>query len=282
MLFNLAHPEPFRLEGSPLAAAIAQVRFPLLAQLQDLAGVAPFQREVFDFFPYMEPVHQQQIAVVVGPLGPSVPPTADHALAWKFTDDEGWTLSLEAGGATLSIGANYTGVEAFTERWRAALRALASVRAPRCDRLSVRYVDVVTIGEADAGTWRAWFHPELVGWLNAGILGPEASARICVTQSHIVLGGGDSVSGYAGAVQGLIRHGLVPIDTNIAVEPLSPPMSVREPAFLLDVDLFVEAHQPFDVDELTLRFSGLHGQALAFFWWSLTEAGKQHFGVVKQ
>ncbi len=283
-MFNLPAPGPFLLERPPLAAAVAQVRFPLLADLQELAGIAPFQKAVRHRYPFMEQVHQQQFSVVVGPLGPTAPATADRAIAWKFTANDSWTLSLEAGAATLSVGTSYTDVEEFRVRWRDVLEALINTTegALRCDRLSIRYVDAVDVGEASRTEWRNWFRPELVGWLASDILDVGAAARIYISQSHVV--GRTSVSDVheTAPLQGLIRHGLVPVDTAVAFEPLSPPLKLNGPTFLVDVDLFIEVHQPFDSKVLMTQFSELQGQAAAFFWWSLTDAGKEHFGAVQR
>jgi uncharacterized protein (TIGR04255 family) len=57
------------------------------------------------------------------------------------------------------------------------------------------------------------------------------------------------------------------------------PGPIENPAFLLDIDLFVEGHQPFDGEELARQVTLLHDQIDRFFRWSLTPAGEEYFGL---
>jgi len=61
--------------------------------------------------------------------------------------------------------------------------------------------------------------------------------------------------------------------------PGSLPEQVASAAFLLDVDLFVEGHQPLDAEELARQLTVLHDQIDRFFRWSLTLAGEEYFGL---
>ena len=68
-LFDLPVPPPYRLGNAPLVQALVQVRYPLVATLETLAGVAPIQAVLESNFPYMEQEKVQEIAFLFGPAG---------------------------------------------------------------------------------------------------------------------------------------------------------------------------------------------------------------------
>ena len=57
------------------------------------------------------------------------------------------------------------------------------------------------------------------------------------------------------------------------------PGQIDDAAFLLDIDLFIEGHQPFDAEELPRQIAMLHDQIDRFFRWALTSAGEEYFGL---
>lgn len=278
-MFDLPRPGPFSMERPPLAVAIAQARFPLIARLQTLAGIAAFQERVADFLPYMEQVHQQQVLFSVGPLGSAAPPATEQTSAWKFTNDAGWILSVEPGSATLSVGTGYTTGVDFAQEWTRILEVLASDAGgvSRCDRTGVRYIDVIEISPDAQTQWLNWLQPQLTGMLGATIFSEGTTLRTYVTQSHLV-----STVHEPHPLQGAFRYGFLPQGTQIAFQPLSAPLQLLNTAFLIDTDLFIEGHQPFIVERLVEEFDHLHQQQDEFFLWTLTGEGKNHFGVVHE
>jgi len=60
---------------------------------------------------------------------------------------------------------------------------------------------------------------------------------------------------------------------------LNPPRTLKQNAYLLDVDMFIQANQNFEVTNLVAQFRLLHEQIDSFFRWSLTEQGAEHFGL---
>lgn len=274
-MFDLERAGPFEVEQAPLVAAIAQVRFPLIARLQSLAGIAPLQERMAEFLPYMEQVNRQQVLLSLGPSGSEAPPATEQTHGWKFTNDAGWTLSIEPGSATLSVGAGYTTGVDFAREWRDMLEALAGdVGVARCDRIGVRYVNLIDIPPGDDTSWLAWLQPALTGILGGAIFSDGTQLRTYVTQVHLV-----GAPGEPHAVQAVFRYGFLPPMTQIAFQPLSSPLQIPVAGFLLDIDLFIEGPQPFDVERLTAEYDHLHEQQDKFFLWSLTEEGKNHFGV---
>ena len=275
-MFELPRPEPFRTARPPLVVASAQIRFPLIARLQTLAGVAQFQDRVAEFLPYMEQVHQQQILLSAGPLGMPTSPTSEQIVAWKFTNDQGWILSLEPGRATLSVDTRYTTGQDFRVNWRRVLEALgtAPVAVPRCDWISVRYVNIIDFPPEASGPWLTWLQPQLTGLLGATMFLDQTMVRASVTQTHLI-----NTLNQPDPLQGLFRYGFLPQGTQVAFEPLSPPLQMPGTGFLMDTDLFIEGHQPFQVDRLLEQHDFLHAQQETFFLWALTSEGREHFGV---
>lgn len=282
-MFRLPRPAAYRMEHPPLAQAICQVQYPLISRVSTLDGISAFQDAVRGFLPYLEAVQQPQVALLFGPLGPAAPPGAMTTAAWKFTNDAGWLLSLEPGSATLAVGGGYISADDFGERLRLIARALAdTLLIPRCDRLGVRYVDLVELNATGTDwAWTEWFRAELRGWLGETFLEDEARLVFHLTQSQLSGPPLDAPGSGPEPVQAIIRHGLVPIGTGVTLQPLAPLLQLTQPHFLLDQDFFVQGHQPFEPDNLVDQFRALQGQIDSFFRWALTPAGEQHFGVTE-
>jgi uncharacterized protein (TIGR04255 family) len=84
------------------------------------------------------------------------------------------------------------------------------------------------------------------------------------------------LSGPPGEIQAVVRHGYIPGNTLV---PGIPPIQTPNPAYLLDMDLFIETVQPFAVQELSRQVTMLHDQIDRFFRWTLTPEGEAYFGV---
>lgn len=288
-LFQLPIPDPYRLEHPPLALATAQVKFPLVAQLQSHAGIAPFQTEISPILPYLEQIPRAQQMPLLGAPGATVTAFTtgffgETTFAWKFTNDEGWILSLEpaAGTATLSVGRGYQGWADFAQKWRTILAALAGPTGgvKRCDRVSVRYLDLIVPEPPPSRRWLTLIRPELSGWIGVNIFRPGAQLWSQLTESQVRAKAFGAFEGLPVTIQGTIQHGLVPMGTKIGFEPLTEPLSLATETFVLDIDLHVEGRQTFDSGVLTDQFATLHEQIDAFFRWALTSAGEAQFGVV--
>ena len=235
--------------------------------------MAPLQELLSPTFPYMEQEKVQELSFAFGPGGAGQSGSAE-SVTWKFTNDQGEMLAIGAGTATLSSDHSYGGVERFSERFELLLNALAAVRVPRCDRIGVRYLSIApsTVGMDRA--WRNWFKPELTGWTGSDVIG-EGCLTNSISQVQLKHPATGDMAGPPADIQAVVRHGAVPPGTGI---PGIPPITVAEASYLLDVDAFVAGSQPFDPTSLTQQFLLLHGEIDRFFFWSLTDDGKTHFG----
>jgi uncharacterized protein (TIGR04255 family) len=221
----------------------------------------------------------QQVALLVGPSGPAQAESQTSRL-WQFTDDNGWTLSLGADNASLSVGPTYGAFEHFADRFRTVLAALAEVGGvTRCDRLGIRYVNIAEVPAGNPGQWREWFRPEVVGWIGTDLVAADTTLVTSITQTQLTSRRLGNADGSLSASQGILRHGYIPPNTTI---PGVLPNQPQGAAFLLDLDLFVDIPQPFDADQLTARLESLHAEIDRFFRWSLTPAGEAYFGLEDQ
>src|SRR5262249_48676884 len=118
-MFNLEPVKQYLLSNAPVVQALAQVRFPLLAKLTTLGGVAALQEALTSEFPYMEKSVETSVTFAGG-----VDVQPEQTVSWHFTDDEGRLLVVNANSATLSIGKQYAGIGDLADRFEGALRAL--------------------------------------------------------------------------------------------------------------------------------------------------------------
>ncbi|WP_433164676.1 TIGR04255 family protein [Kribbella sp. CA-247076] len=272
-VLELEQPAPFALDRPPLVQALTQVQFPQIARLSTLAGVADIQDALLDSFPYMQQVDVQELQVAFGPGG--VNPQATANKVTHFKTDDGWSFELSAGAAALTATPSaYKSARTFAERLRQGLVALSTVPGlSRCTRLGVRYVNIAPVF-ASSTEWTDWFKPELLGWARPGLLAPDTELAAMITETRTNSRMGGSLA-WASKIEGVIRHGYAPKGS---VLPLSQPQPLDETSFILDLDLFVTEHQPWDAEVLVEQYIALHSQIETFFYWTLTDKGKEVFG----
>ncbi|WP_300607837.1 TIGR04255 family protein [Trebonia sp.] len=273
-MFRLDAAPRYRLARPPLNQALVDVRFPVQAGLATMEGIAPVQQQLNTLFPYLKQQQVQQVSLVMGPGIPAAA-GAQASPVWRFEDDSGWSLVLAPGSAVLSVGPQYSGFGEFSERLSAVLQALSnSAGVTRADRLGVRYLNIVEVPPDDEGAWRRWFRPELTGWSGTILDGPTRLIT-SLTQTQLAAPPLGELSGPPVDVQALVRHGVIPAGT---VVPGVVPVQPQRSAYLIDIDVFVEAPQPFDPKELSRQVTSFHGQIDRFFYWAMTDEGAEYFG----
>jgi len=262
----------YHLANAPLVQALVQVRFPVSARLATVEGIAPIQQGLRGTYPFMQQLHQMNIQIGPG----AAPPGIVGGSAWELRDDDGWAVAIAPDSATLSVGSAYEGVEEFGRRFVEMVQVLCEVeQVPRCDRLGVRYISVAETIPGDDASWRSWFRPELVGWVGNAVVVEPTSVTSAINQVQLSSLPTPVFAG-AQAMQALVRHGLVPAGTVI---PGAPPVTTGAVSYILDIDVSVEAPQPFSADSLEEQFTELHSQIDRFFRWTLTPNGETHFGL---
>ncbi len=274
-LFQIPEAPPYRLERAPLVQALAQVRYPIIAALETMPGVAPLQEALREAFPYMAQERVQEVSLVIGPAGPAGGASA-ASVTWNLTNDAGTLVVIGAGSATLSAGPSYETVEPFSDDFERMLRALESVGVPRCERLGVRYLSLSPGLPGEDRSWRRWFKPELLGWAGSETVA-EAALETSINQVMLRQPPTGDLAGPPADIQATVRHGAVPAGTDV---PGIPPLQVPDPSYLLDLDVYVTGHQPFDPAEILKQFEMFRAQIDRFFYWALTPEGAEHFGIV--
>jgi uncharacterized protein (TIGR04255 family) len=274
-MFRLDAAPRYRLSRSPLNQALVQVRFPVRTELATMEGVAPIQQALGELFPYLKQEQVQLVSVLVGP-GAAATPEAQSTHTWRFEDDSGWTLVLAPDSATLSIGPRYNEFRDFSDRFSTVLSALSNrAGVSRADRLGVRYLNIAEIPPGDEHAWRRWFRAELTGWGGTDLIGDETKLITSLTQTQLASRPVGELLGPPVDIQAIVRHGIIPDNTVI---PGAVPVKPQRAAYLIDLDVFVEAPQRFDPVELSRQVTLFHDQIDRFFFWTMTDEGADYFG----
>jgi uncharacterized protein (TIGR04255 family) len=274
-MFELEQPRRYRLARPPLVEALVDIRYPVRPALQSVEGIAPIQARLEAFFPYMTQEQVQQIQMQIGPgIQPAVGTSTDRI--WRFTDDLGWVIVVAPDRATLAVGAQYERFSDFADRFRELLVALREAGVNRCDRLGLKYLDVAPIPEGEDG-WRTWFRPELTGWVTTDILSDDATLFTSINQTQLSAPAMGDLATAPADIVALLKHGLVPPGS--IASTLTPIQPFETAAFLLDIDIFVAAQQPFEPERLVHQATAFHDQMDRFFYWALADDGKTYFGL---
>jgi uncharacterized protein (TIGR04255 family) len=274
-MFRLDAMPKYSLARPPLVQALVDLRFPVQANLASMAGIAPIQQHLSDLFPYMKQQQQQSVSLLLGPGGPTATETQSTP-SWSFDDDNGWSLTLTPSNAVLSIGSKYSEFGEFSKRFEVLLEVLAEYAyIPRADRLGVRYINVAEVPPDDERSWCRWFRPELTGWAGSELISDSTRLVTSLAQTQLAAPPVGELSGPPVDVQAIIRHGLIPANT---IVPGAVPIQPQRPAYIIDIDFFVDAPQSFDPKELTRQVTLFHEQIDRFFFWAITDEGADYFG----
>ncbi|WP_328446065.1 TIGR04255 family protein [Amycolatopsis sp. NBC_00438] len=270
-MFNIPPLRNYKLHNPPLVQALAQVRFPVIAKLASLEGVAGLQDALREFFPYMDGITENELSVDLA----SDNVTREKTTSWHFTDNTGTLLSVNTNSATLSMGTQYLSAESFISTFVRSLTIIQKELAIlRCDRVGVRFLDVVNDSGSPEASWKTWFKPEVVGWPGSDLIKPETHVASSITQSQLVHKPIGDFANFASSVNAVVRHGVA---ESGAIVPGIPPYPLPTRSFILDLDFYVASQQPFDVNEISDQVRSLHSHIDRFFRWTLTEAGEKEF-----
>lgn len=257
-LFGVS-PAEVPLPQAPLVRVIAQVRFPVIASVEQRGFIAAFQEALRPTYPVLRPEIAQ--GVVFGLQGLE---RASTQTIWRFNDLAGqWRVSLAPDFLALETTA-YTSRSDFVTRLRTALRALHTHVEPKLvDRLGLRYIDRVELSPTEDIT-------RLVRHEVSGIL-----ATPLAPYTHQAL----SVSLFAlpeeDHAQLQARWGKIPPQGSIDLEALEP---VDKPSWILDLDMFSEAPRPFDPEALVDDVQRYAERLYAVFRWAVTEEFLRRYG----
>lgn len=249
-------PKEVPLPNAPLVRVIAQIRFPLVAAIEQRDFIAPFQETIRSTYPILRQEQTQELL-----LGANAAAARRVGTVWRFSsEDKHWRVSLTSDFLALET-TKYTSRNDFLERFDSIVAALASRIDPKLtDRLGIRYIDRIT-GDALAEIANM-IRPEV-----RGLVGTPAECSVSHSISETVFTRSDEMV--------LARWGRLP--PNATVDP-----SAIEPAnvasWILDLDMSSTTAVPFAVERVIADARRYTERLYTFFRWAVTPDFLRHFG----
>lgn len=251
-------PAEVPLSNAPLVRVVAQVRFPLIASVDNQDFIAEFQEAIRHDYPVLRPEHST--GVVFGPQGPV---STRKSTVWRFEDTSGqWRVSLAPDFLALE-SLKYTSRDDFFNRLNQVIATLhKQLDIQVIDRIGVRYIDRIR-----GDNLREL--PNLVTPQVAGIMASNIAnaVSLSITESLFDLPDG------SGRV--LARWGMVPPNMTIdpaAVEPID------EQSWILDLDAFIEKTRPFNIDNILMEARGFSERIYSVFRWVVNDEFLRRYG----
>jgi len=246
-------PAEVPLKNPPLVRVIAQVRFPIVASLEQREAVAPFQESVRADYPILR---QEQLLANLG--------GGSNQTVWRFSDQtQRWRVSLASDFLAIET-TSYSSRSDFLARFHAMLDALSKHVCPaQIDRLGVRYINRIRSAYLDN-------IKNLVRSEFAGMLGTPAAHHVVyqVSDSQFRLSEGQLTA----------RWGQLPAMTTFDPGALE---AIDEPSWVLDLDMFSTEPAAFSPDATVGRAGEYAARIYAVFRWALTdECLREHGGDV--
>ena len=245
------------LANAPLVRVIAQLRFPLVASIEQRDFVAPFQEAIRASYPILRQEQTQQLL-----FGANIAPSIRSAgTAWRFGSEDGyWRVSLTSDFLALET-TKYKSRSDFLERLQVVVAALAARVDPKLlDRLGIRYIDRIS-GDALAEIGKL-VRPEV-----RGLAGTPAANAVSHSITETVFAKDD--------VQALVRWGQLP--PHVTVDPAAIEPS-DAPSWILDLDMFSAKSVPFSVEGVITDARRYMERLYTFFRWAVTPEFLKHFG----
>ncbi len=252
-------PAELPLPHSPLVSVVAQARFSTVLKIDSREGIAPFQENMRADYPLFEEVTAHQLQIdMSGGAGAFKPVTTK---VWRFSDAaRSRTLSLSSDTVTLEARV-YPGRAAFMARWATILERLEGAFAPGLVlRSGVRYLN--RLHGSSLERLPDWIRENLIGVALPDLRGHVTQA---ISEANLKVEEG----------QLLLRWGILPPKSTIDPALLEP---IEDLSWILDIDIFSAAQQPFAAAELEQSYAALAERAYAVFRWVVMPAGLAHFG----
>lgn len=251
-------PAEVPLATPPLVRVIVQVRFPIIASVENREFIAPFQEAIRNDYPVLRPEQSRSVA-----LGPGGVRDTRSTTVWRFHDvGSDWRVTLAPDFLALETG-RYTTRDDLLARFRSVLLAVEEHVDPKLiDRVGVRYIDRVT--GAHLAELAALVRPEVRGVLST----PLAELVRHALSEHVFV-----LPEEAGLLTA--RWGLLPSRSTVdpaAVEP------IEEASWLLDIDAFQGDTHALDVDATVAQARRFAERIYSVFRWAVTDEFLRRYG----
>jgi uncharacterized protein (TIGR04255 family) len=259
----------FTLQRSPLARAIAVVRYPLVSAFAEVGGLRQVQHELREAFPALESSPATQFEVTIGPN--AIQQQQTPLPQWVFSGHESeYQLVITPALLQLSVpGSRYIDRRSFASVLELVLRALQrSDQVQRLDGFTVRYINAMAADD----NWAERWNPALIGWINDANV--HALGRFSMTQTALNGGSVTLPSAAEFLTNAIVRHGLVG-----GAGPELLQNAASTPAFIVDCELVTTQVMAFDVETAMQLFLEYNHEMARFFDFALSDAGRLYFGL---
>lgn len=255
MIGKLAQYTPEDLERSPIALAVAQMRFPaILAINSDENLIARYQEKIRSNYPHF--ATGQQIEFLFGPQGITQQPA--QTKSWKLTDKQRrWTITVTTNSITLETQ-RYTSISEFARRMAEAVSAAKETFEIEVqERMGLRYVNEIRHPDVSKPSdWRKLMNSAFIGplsddWIADSIASTIQELRLNFSDASLV-----------------VRHGATQ-GTTVAPEPGTT--APEGEFYLLDFDAFHEEEKELDADELTESMKRYNRSIYSLFRWGMSD-----------
>jgi uncharacterized protein (TIGR04255 family) len=249
-----------KLQQTPLALVLCQVRWPEMSFLRDeaLEKLADRLGQEFEDYPVVS--RADEVAYSFGPQG------VTHMVAGKVFQwasvDQTWHISLARRFVTFHC-TEYPGYIEFNRRLYAVLSSVRDlVGVPLIDRVGMRYVNRMSDPNVDG--LLSFVRPEVLGFRGIGVESPEVILQGSINQATYTVG--DATLQVRSGITG-------PGET---VDPSIPPLPTQ--SWVLDLDAAIERRAPFDVDAIIGSASHLADVDYDYFKYIIADGFEDHFG----
>ncbi len=246
------------LPDSPLVFVVTQIRFPLVASINDPVFIGPFQERIRRTYGDLR--QDQEILLTLGPDGAT---NQQQGSVWRFSDEPGgWEVALAPEFIALATH-RYTSRSDFMGRLGALLEAFdAWLKPSKVRRVGIRYVD--RIGENHLDSIDRLVRREVLGPLHTGDP-PGGHLKQTLT---------DSEYQFADEAGMRARWGVLP--PKATFDPAIDPW--EKPSWILDIDAWL-SERPFDPDAIRRQVQTLSDRIYRYFRWAVTEDFLTTFGA---
>lgn len=249
-------PPQVPLNKAPLERVLAQIRFPVIASIEEQRFIGPFQEALRNQYPILR--REQVRDIVVNTQGLH----ASGKVAWRFHDaKESWRVSLTPDSLAIETR-RYKSRDDFLQKFTEVLAALDEHIQPKVvERLGVRYVDRIRGKSLDDLS-------TLLKPVVSGILAGPLASQVERSLQDSLFGLTDGAKLYA-------RWGLIPPKTTY--DPGVVQVSDKK-SWVLDIDVFEQKQREFDVANEIGRARAFAERVYAFFRWAVEDEFLRRYG----
>jgi uncharacterized protein (TIGR04255 family) len=244
------------LSHPPLIHVICQVRFPVIASMNNESFIAPFQEAIRQIYPHLDAeilhgfaVSDQGVAKV------------ENELIWRLSDrKKEWIVSLSSSFLSLET-TTYTSRADLLQRMDVLLTALIEqIKPESVERLGLRYIDRLegeVLNQIDK-----FIHTDFLGISNP-VLRQQSQHMLSECLMKI-----DAQDNWLRA-----RWGFLP--PQAMIEPNVP--ATQQPSWILDIDTFSTPKLSLGKQSILQCLQELATYSYTFFRWAVTEDFLNHY-----